>query len=90
MYIPTAGAVDLGSASKEEYINVTPNVKPKVYQDNDKVVSYAPTFQPSLPQLMETLVACNLKGLMPKAVVQNLSGDVTQYRSFIRSLILIV
>ncbi|KAK4326945.1 hypothetical protein Pmani_002549 [Petrolisthes manimaculis] len=35
--------------------------------------------------LMDTLISYNLKSLMPKAEVQKFNGDVTQYRSFIRS-----
>lgn len=37
------------------------------------------------PNLMDTLISYNLKNLMPKVEIQKFGGDITQYRSFIRT-----
>ena len=72
----------------ENSLNLQPKVSPLIdHRDQsfgsvNKDGSKEPGEQ---TKLMDTLISYNLKSLMPKAEVQKFSGDITQYRSFIRS-----
>lgn len=61
-------------------------VRPKVYQDHNNCFSYPqvlnnvePNLDSSQRQLMDTLVTCNLKNILPEAEVQKFGGGISQF-----------